>query len=1375
MKNIIIAILLLLAFNAEAQFYGGTEYTINSSYKVVVMAPHFSVTGKRIPVFFIFQGNGEYGTSSATYFAQGFGKRYRTDSAYMRNNFDSMYSVLILPTTFGDIGGLEQPNRQITIFNWFQTNFPQGDTLNYNLGGFSQGAINVAGALIWPSPEDGGSLSSFGLNTAYQLKRVKRIFMGSPCSPRSGSVYSKMANRVVYLMHGDADGTCGVANTNNYYTDFAAGGANVTKVILPGQGHSAYVWDSLASIRSTDSTKNMWLRIEGKTAGGSSNIPPVANAGADQTITLPTNSVSITGTASTDADGTISSYAWTKISGPGTYTINFPSSASTTITGMGAGVYVFTLTVTDNLGATNSDNITITVNSAPATHILAGYINTTNSSDYTNACALGSGGITTGAYTDDGTMAPGKVLTNVAGTLLGLSPYQYYPFAPTLAGTPTLGLQVYATDYVNGTSACGGGGGGGGGITQFAYNDSTGVLRPVFTFAMNNGVFPGGYSESHDKLFRTPANDNGLFINGAVPRIKMEDWTGNDSTFYPGRGGLQFLVDLVGDTNMTKFTTRDTLTDLVVLENVNYNPKDTLFVFVVDTVIQNANKDQGLQEFVRPDSLLTAIGYIAFANRSNTWDSLHFATPIPARYLLFWMPVHDSTASLGAWTYAQPGAIRLKGKETSLTVNPFVFPTTPIPTTTFDSLIGQNGAVQVDDTLVDASHQYRQYEFRGDFDKTLVALASKPLINMDGRADGQNVLNQMDRFAATGKEIIYSLRGTSAYLRSRMPGYKKDNGIPISDAYMDPRLFKSFYRAGYSDSKIAAKMGSGNTTDESYYTNSGSYIGMNHGSVHKFEAHNETHSDFNANQTAVSQFAQLKVLRDSLDVYDPSMQLVGGSTTSQDLEYFKTFWVMTQLFDAAKRPIVSQWDYHWYKSRLDSLYYNSGGQYGFHQGATENWDSGYAKNIKYLNVINTLSKGRIKAIHGELGYEEHDSAKYINSSFYTFYPTPKLSNKTIGESRFIAIYQTYINDLFAGVNASVFYETVNVSYIAMGLYTTGIPNLAMFAQMGMGWGDTSCCSGPHMPNKTESYYLHPFIKKHASKYKPSTALTWARDSVYYGFLRNTVHTDSLMFIGYWANDSINTTHSVDVVVPGGFSGTPKIIKPHFAKTSIGDTTTASFTGSTLHLTLDATPQIILMSQVAAAPPSCTTNSSPSNGSTIGTQTTATVVWNSAATATSYDVYRDGVFIANTASTSYGFTGLTASITYSWYVTPKNADGSATGCSSSATNFTTAAVAIPSCTTNISANVSNTSVTLSWNAASGATSYDLYYRLNGGSYGSPVNVGATSTTLNGLLSGSVYNWYVSPRNSSGVASGCSTSATSFTAGSNKYLWIIGRAP
>ena len=94
------------------------------------------------------------------------------------------------------------------------------------------------------------------------------------------------------------------------------------------------------------------------------DAPPTVNTGADITITLPINSVVMKTTAS-DPDGTIAKYAWTKAAGPALYTISDASLPNPTISGLTAGTYTFSLTVTDNKGATALDDINIIVNSAP--------------------------------------------------------------------------------------------------------------------------------------------------------------------------------------------------------------------------------------------------------------------------------------------------------------------------------------------------------------------------------------------------------------------------------------------------------------------------------------------------------------------------------------------------------------------------------------------------------------------------------------------------------------------------------------------------------------------------------------------------------------------------------------------------------------------------------------------------------------------------------------------------------------------------------------------------------------------------------------------------------------------------------------------------
>jgi hypothetical protein len=59
------------------------------------------------------------------------------------------------------------------------------------------------------------------------------------------------------------------------------------------------------------------------------NKPPIAVAGPDQVVTLPTDSVSLDGSSSSDPDGRISEWLWTKISGPASFDISYCHSQDT--------------------------------------------------------------------------------------------------------------------------------------------------------------------------------------------------------------------------------------------------------------------------------------------------------------------------------------------------------------------------------------------------------------------------------------------------------------------------------------------------------------------------------------------------------------------------------------------------------------------------------------------------------------------------------------------------------------------------------------------------------------------------------------------------------------------------------------------------------------------------------------------------------------------------------------------------------------------------------------------------------------------------------------------------------------------------------------
>jgi predicted esterase len=95
-----------------------------------------------------------------------------------------------------------------------------------------------------------------------------------------------------------------------------------------------------------------------------SNKGPVANAGTDKTITLPTSSITLSADGSGDADGYIAGGKWSKISGPSQSTMTNEHTWTPTFSNLVAGVYQVELYLYDDKGAEARDTIQVTVKSA---------------------------------------------------------------------------------------------------------------------------------------------------------------------------------------------------------------------------------------------------------------------------------------------------------------------------------------------------------------------------------------------------------------------------------------------------------------------------------------------------------------------------------------------------------------------------------------------------------------------------------------------------------------------------------------------------------------------------------------------------------------------------------------------------------------------------------------------------------------------------------------------------------------------------------------------------------------------------------------------------------------------------------------------------
>jgi RHS repeat-associated protein len=134
------------------------------------------------------------------------------------------------------------------------------------------------------------------------------------------------------------------------------GNANVTVTTASFSVAGTYVLRLTASDSEISTSDDVVITVIPQ------NQPPTANAGPDQTITLPATAT-LTGTASDDGlpAGTSLSLTWTKVSGPGVVIFADPSAAATSASFSVAGGYVLRLTASDSqLSA--SDDVIVTVN-----------------------------------------------------------------------------------------------------------------------------------------------------------------------------------------------------------------------------------------------------------------------------------------------------------------------------------------------------------------------------------------------------------------------------------------------------------------------------------------------------------------------------------------------------------------------------------------------------------------------------------------------------------------------------------------------------------------------------------------------------------------------------------------------------------------------------------------------------------------------------------------------------------------------------------------------------------------------------------------------------------------------------------------------------
>ena len=270
--------------------------------------------------------------------------------------------VIVLPTSNVSLAGSgTDANGTITSYSWTKMSGPTGCTIvnptssGTSVTGLVQGVYQFQLKVTDNNGATGTDVMQVTVNAATNQPPVANAGQDQTITLPTNSLTLAGSGS-------DPDGTISsykwteISGPSSYtMVNANSAGTNVTGLV---QGVYQF------QLTVTDNNGATGTDVVLVTVNAAANISPIANAGPDQTIILPVNTITLSGSGS-DADGTVSSYAWTKISGPSSYSITNASSAVTTITGLVQGVYQFQLKVSDNNGATGTDTMQVTVNAAP--------------------------------------------------------------------------------------------------------------------------------------------------------------------------------------------------------------------------------------------------------------------------------------------------------------------------------------------------------------------------------------------------------------------------------------------------------------------------------------------------------------------------------------------------------------------------------------------------------------------------------------------------------------------------------------------------------------------------------------------------------------------------------------------------------------------------------------------------------------------------------------------------------------------------------------------------------------------------------------------------------------------------------------------------
>lgn len=339
---------LLFGFQYAGAQVGDQSLTTIASWNAYVHLPNDYVDSpsKQYPVIVFISGVGEVGTDPSKMLVYGPGK-------YIAEGHNMVFNVN---------GKLEKP---IVISLQPPTGWPQPATINTRIDSIlARWRIDPGRLYLTGLSMGGWTFDNYICGSPTYGRRPAAIVSMSAPDPDN-----PLSNLKYYALNGGKwwgfEGTLDYRKmdiTRDSLNAAVPGSARYTQYV---GGHCCWnTWYNPAWQENGESIYTWMLKQRiNLSSNNPNNIPPVANAGADTLIVLPTNSVALRGTGS-DLDGNVVGYNWKKIDGPTTFTLSNAANANATVTNMVAGSYKFELTVTDNNSAKTADTVQIVVNSA---------------------------------------------------------------------------------------------------------------------------------------------------------------------------------------------------------------------------------------------------------------------------------------------------------------------------------------------------------------------------------------------------------------------------------------------------------------------------------------------------------------------------------------------------------------------------------------------------------------------------------------------------------------------------------------------------------------------------------------------------------------------------------------------------------------------------------------------------------------------------------------------------------------------------------------------------------------------------------------------------------------------------------------------------